>query len=74
MISSVSLPTSFVFLEDLGLEEWNEEEWREVAEVACSEDDTMTNMSVKVEPAGVYDAIIVADRLLQQVKDGYTFN
>jgi len=56
-------------LEDLGLKEWREEEWREVAEVACSEDDTMTNMSVKVEPADVYDAIIAADNMLQIVKD-----
>jgi len=61
-------------LEDLGLKEFKEEEWREVAEVACSEDDTMKNMSVNVEPADVYAAIISADKVLQKVKDGYTYN
>lgn len=59
-------------LEDLGLEEFKEEEWREVAELACSEDDTMTNMAVNVTPDDVYQNIIIADKLLQKVKDGYT--
>jgi len=61
-------------LKDLGLKEFNEEEWRAVAERACSEEDTMTNMSVKVEPAEVYDAIVAADKVLQKVKDGYVYN
>lgn len=59
-------------LEDLGLKEFKEDEWREVAEIACSEDDTMTNMAVNVTPDDVYQSILIADKLLQKVKDGYT--
>lgn len=61
-------------LEDLGLKEFKEEEWKKVAETACAEEDTMKNMSVTVEPADVYDAIIAADKVLQKVKDGYVYN
>lgn len=67
----VDLPLT---LEDLGLKEFKEEEWREVAKAACSEEDTMTNMALDVEPDDVYQSIIFADKLLQKVKDGYEYH
>lgn len=60
-------------LEDLGLKKFKEDEWRKVAEEACSEDDTMKNMSIKVTPDDVYQAIIAADHVMQLVKDGYEY-
>lgn len=66
----VGLPLT---LEDLGLKEFKEEEWREVAKTACSEEDTMTNMALDVEPDDVYQSILFADHILQKVKDGYEY-
>jgi len=60
-------------LEDLGLTEWKEDEWRMVAEAACSKEDTMSNMSILVEPDDVYQAIQQADHIMQSVKDGYVY-
>jgi len=59
-------------LEDLGLEEFKEDEWRQVAEEACDPEDTMTNMTIEVTPDDVYQSILLADKVMQRVKDGYT--
>lgn len=65
IIKSVGLPLT---LKDLGLKEFKEAEWREVAQLACAEGETIHNEPFKVTPDMVYDAIVVADKLLQQYK------
>ena len=55
-------------LKDLGLKEFKEAEWREVAKLACAEGETIHNEPFKVTPDIVYDAIVAADKLLQQYK------
>lgn len=65
IIKSVGLPLT---LEDLGLKEFKEAEWREVAKLACAEGETIHNEPFKVTPDIVYDAIVAADKLLQQYK------
>ncbi|MFB6468661.1 glycerol dehydrogenase [Cytobacillus sp. Hz8] len=59
-IKEVGLPLT---LKDLGLDEFREEEWRKVAEIACAEGDTMGNMPHPVTPDDVYQAIIAANAL-----------
>lgn len=56
-------------LEDFGLTEWKEKDWRAVAEVACAESDTMTNMVKKVTANDVYDAMKIADSLGKYYRD-----
>lgn len=62
---AVGLPLT---LEDLGLKTFNEEEWRQVAEVACDKNDTMHNMPFTVTPELVYDAIIATNAMLHAFK------
>lgn len=66
IIKAVGLPLT---LADLGLKEFKEEEWRKVAELSCAEGETIHNEPFKVTPDMVYDAIVAADKLLQQYKD-----
>ena len=66
IIKSVELPLT---LADLGLKKFDEAEWRRAAELACAEGETIHNEPFKVTPAMVYDAIVTADRLLQNYKD-----
>ena len=61
-------------LKDLGLTEFKEEELRQVAEEACDPEDTMTNMSIEVTPDDVYQAILLTDKVMQRVKNGYKVN
>lgn len=61
-IKEVGLPLT---LKDLGLDEFREEEWRQVAEAACSEEDTMKNMPHPITPDDVYQAIITANALAE---------
>jgi len=56
----VGLP---VTLADLGVKTIKEDEIRKVAELACADGDTMSNMPFEVTPEKVYAAILVADRL-----------
>ncbi|PWC11494.1 hypothetical protein DDT56_19255 [Brenneria corticis] len=56
-------------LEDFGLMEWKEKDWRAVAEVACAEGDTMINMVKKVTANDVYDAMKIADSLGKYYRD-----
>lgn len=62
IIKAVGLPLT---LKDLGLKEFKEEEWREVARLSCAEGETIHNEPFKVTPDMVYDAIVAADKLLQ---------
>ena len=62
IIKAVGLPLT---LQDLGLKEFKEAEWRQVAELSCAEGETIHNEPFKVTPDMVYDAIVAADRLLQ---------
>jgi glycerol dehydrogenase len=62
---AVGLPLT---LEDLGLKEFRENEWRKVAEIACNSDDTMHNMPFTVTPEMVYSAIVATNAMLNDYK------
>lgn len=66
IIKAVNLPLT---LEDMGLKEFKESEWREVAKLACSEDETIHNEPFEVNPDLVYDAIVATNALLHTYKD-----
>lgn len=65
LIKDVGLPLT---LADLGCTEFIEEEWRQVAEAACAEGDTMGNMPFPVTPDDVYHAIVVANATAEAYK------
>lgn len=65
-IKEIGLPLT---LNDLGMDEFREEEWRKVAEAACAEEDTMKNMPHPVTPDDVYQAIIAANALAEHYKN-----
>lgn len=60
LCQEVGLPTT---LEDLNIVKIDREKIMEVAKLACSKDDTMSNMPFNVEPEDVFAAIIGADSL-----------
>lgn len=55
-------------IEDFGLTEWDEKIWRQVAELACAEGDTMSNMVRKTTPDDVYNAMVSANALGKRYK------
>lgn len=59
---TVGLPTT---LEELGIKKVKPEEIMEVAKIAASENDTLSNMPFAVTPEDVYAAIMTADALGQ---------
>lgn len=65
IIKTVNLPLT---LEDMGLKTFNTSDWNNVAELACSKDDTMSNMPMKIAPNDVYNAIIVANTMAHRYK------
>ncbi|MCL6722927.1 glycerol dehydrogenase [Klebsiella sp. T2.Ur] len=65
IIKTVNLPLT---LEDMGLKTFNTSDWNNVAELACSKDDTMSNMPMKIVPNDVYNAIIVANTMAHRYK------
>ncbi|WP_050615980.1 glycerol dehydrogenase [Bacillus testis] len=65
-IKKVGLPLT---LKDLGLTEFKESEWRQVAKDACAEGDTMGNMPLPVTPEDVYNAIVAADAIANHYKN-----
>lgn len=69
-LKEIKLPLT---LEDMGVEEWDEEEMMKVAEAATAEDDSMSNMTQKVTAEDVYTAIYQANNIMKQVKDGYEY-
>ncbi|RYL94342.1 glycerol dehydrogenase [Sporolactobacillus sp. THM7-4] len=66
IIKAVGLPMT---LEDLGVKEFVEEEWRNVAELSCAENDTMGNMPFEVTPDDVFNAIVTANAIAQSYHD-----
>lgn len=50
-------------LADFGITEIIEADWRRVAEIACAEGDTMSNMNQTVTPDDVYAAMMAANSL-----------
>jgi glycerol dehydrogenase len=50
-------------MEALGMKQFIAEEWHHVAEMACAEGDTMSNMPMRITPDDVYHAMIAADVL-----------
>ena len=65
-IKGVGLPLT---LKDLGVDEFVEEEWRQVAQSACAEGDTMGNMPFPVTPDDVYNAIVAANAIAESYHD-----
>lgn len=65
-IKEIGLPLT---LNDLGMDEFREDEWRKVAETACAKEDTMKNMPHPVTPDDVYQAIIAANALAEHYKN-----
>ncbi|MDI2112884.1 glycerol dehydrogenase [Commensalibacter nepenthis] len=61
----VGLPLT---LQDMGLTQFIEQEWRKVAEIACDKHDTMMNMPKKITPEILYDAMIAANNLAERYK------
>ena len=52
----------------MGMKEFIESEWRNVAKIACAEGDTMGNMPMKVTEEDVYNAMIAANALAHRYK------
>lgn len=65
IIKTVGLPLT---LEDMGLKTFNTNDWRKVAELSCSKEDTMGNMPMKITPDDVYNAIIAANAMAHRYK------
>lgn len=66
IIKAVGLPLT---LKDLGLKEFIEDEWREVAELSCAKNDTMGNMPFEITPDDVFNAIVTADAIAESYHD-----
>lgn len=66
IIKAVGLPLT---LQDLGVTEFVDEEWRNVAELSCSVNDTMGNMPFEVTSDDVFNAIVTADAIAQTYHD-----
>ncbi|RYL92662.1 glycerol dehydrogenase [Sporolactobacillus sp. Y61] len=66
IIKAVGLPLT---LKDLGVDKFNDDEWRKVAEMACAKGDTMCNMPFAVTPDDVFNAIVTADAIAQSYHD-----
>lgn len=65
LVKDVGLPLT---LKDLGVEQFVEAEWRQVAEAACAEGDTMGNMPFPVTPEDVYNAIVTANAIAESYR------
>lgn len=50
----------------LGMQKFNEAQWRKVATLACDKDDTMGNMPMRVSEQDVYYAMLAADAIGQR--------
>lgn len=69
-LKEIKLPLT---LEELGMDEWNEEDMMKVAEASTAEGDSMGNMTHDITPEDVYTAIYQANNIMKQVKDGYEY-
>lgn len=65
IIKTAKLPLT---LEDLGMNVFEPEEWKKVAELACDKDDTMSNMQHKFSAHDVYNAIVSANAMAHRYK------
>lgn len=65
IVKTAGLPLT---LEDMGLTKFVEEEWRKVAQIACAEGDTMSNMPKAVTEDEVYSAMIAANNMAHRYK------
>ncbi|GEB76981.1 glycerol dehydrogenase [Sporolactobacillus inulinus] len=65
LMKAVGLPLT---LEDLGVKAFKQEEWRNVAERSCAENDTMVNMPFHVTPDDVFNALVTADAIAKVYK------
>jgi len=69
-LKEIKLPLT---LEELGMDEWDEEDMMKVAEASTAEDDSMGNMTYDITPEDVYTAIKQANSIMHQVKEGYEY-
>lgn len=60
IIKTVGLPLT---LEDMGLTEFVESQWRQVAAIACDQGDTMGNMPGNITENDVYNAMVAANQM-----------
>jgi Glycerol dehydrogenase and related enzymes len=65
IIKSVGLPLT---LSDLGVDHFDEKEWRRVAQLSCANNDTMGNMPFEITPDDVFNAIVTADAIGESYK------
>lgn len=65
-MQTVGLPTT---LEDIHLQDASQEDLRRIAELACSEDETMKQMPGEVTPTDVVEAIKAADRYARNLRE-----
>ena len=65
-MQTVGLPTT---LEDIHLQDASEEDLRRIAELACSEDETMKQMPGEITPTDVVEAIKAADRYARNLRE-----
>lgn len=56
-------------LQDMGLKNFVEAEWRKVAEIACAEGDTMGNMPMELTADDVYEAMVAANAMAERYKN-----
>ncbi|MFQ6372644.1 glycerol dehydrogenase [Shewanella sp. YIC-542] len=56
-------------LEDMGLKNFVEAEWRQVAKIACAEGDTMGNMTMALSEDDVYQAMVAANAMALRYKN-----
>lgn len=65
VINMAGLPMT---LRELGLKRFIPEQWRHVAQIACSPQETMHNMPQNCTPEDVYEAMIAADAMAQRYR------
>ena len=56
-------------LTDFGIDEWVEDDWRQIVDIACSPSNSMSNMPVAVSAEQVYQAVVAANELAQRYHD-----
>ncbi|PSV43945.1 glycerol dehydrogenase [Photobacterium sp. GB-36] len=66
VIKMAGLPLT---LADFGINEWVEDDWRQIVDLACSPSGSMSNMPVAVSAEQVYQAVIAANELAQRYHD-----
>ncbi|EGC29151.1 hypothetical protein DICPUDRAFT_159300 [Dictyostelium purpureum] len=56
-------------VEDLGLKNWDVEQWHKVASIANDKNDTMVNLPQKVDDQDIYNAMLTANEMGKRYKN-----